>query len=229
MRFHQGSYGEIAAVLDDEELEAADFILLDLGVSTYQLKNPGRGFSLMSEGPLDMRMDPTRGPTARELLERSNLDIVERWLREYGEVKMPGRIARVICERHGQLRTTADLREAVLAALPGRRREPGAIHPATQVFQALRIAVNRELEELERALPSVVDGPPRSRQAATVGRLAAGGRAAIISFHSLEDRRVKQAFDQASRDCICPPRIPVCGCRHRASVKLLHRKPLVAS
>jgi 16S rRNA (cytosine1402-N4)-methyltransferase len=167
----------------------------------------------MLEGPLDMRMDPSYGPTARELLQRVTRDELEGWLRDFGEAPFAGRIARTLLERRHRLHTTSDLAQAVLDAVPGpaRRTRPGEVHPATQVFQALRIAVNRELENLDTVLPQAL------------ASLSPGGRLAVISFHSLEDRRVKQASDCAARDCICPPRIPVCGCGHRASVRLLAR------
>ncbi len=208
---HNASFAEIPRLLREEEIPGASFILLDLGVSTFQLKTPIRGFSFANDGPLDMRMDPSSGSSARELLERSTVAQLEGWLRDFGEVRHAGRIARALYERRSSLRTTSALSAAVLEALRIRRPVPGEIHPATQVFQALRIAVNRELETLEAALPALIEA------------LEPGGRLAVISFHSLEDRRVKQAFDRASRDCVCPPKMPACGCGHRASVQLLFR------
>ncbi|MBI3893382.1 MAG: 16S rRNA (cytosine(1402)-N(4))-methyltransferase RsmH [Candidatus Wallbacteria bacterium] len=166
----QGSYICIPKLLQDEEIPGADFVLLDLGVSTYQLKTPRRGFSLIADGPLDMRMDPGHGSTAAELLERATATELESWLRHYGEVRQAGRIARALWERRSTLRTTGALAAAVLDALRLRRPPPGEIHPATQVFQALRIAVNCELDDLDAVLPD------------TLQRLAPEGRFAVISF-----------------------------------------------
>ncbi len=220
VHLYHSAYNELEEVLDANQVEQIDFALLDLGVSTLQLKTPHRGFAFMLDGPLDMRMDTTRGPTARLLLQRASQDQIETWLREYGEVRYAGRIARKIFERRGSLATTRDLVQVVLDAQPGfarSRKRRSEIHPATLVFQALRIAVNQELEQLDSTLPLLLD------------RLNPGGRLAVIAFHSLEDRRVKRLFETYSRDCICPPRIPICGCNHRARVKLLTRKPLQAS
>ncbi len=209
----QANFTSLRTALEDEGLENVDFLLLDLGVSTYQLKTASRGFSLAQEGPLDMRMDARHGTTAREMLQRASQAEIERWLREFGEAPFAGRIARVLHERRANLLYTTDVTAAVLDAIPGpaRRTRPGEIHPATQVFQALRIAVNRELDNLDEVLPDALDC------------LSPGGRLAVISFHSLEDRRVKHALDAAARNCICPPRMPACGCGHRATVRLLHR------
>lgn len=209
----QANFTSLGSALEDEGLESADFLLLDLGVSTYQLKTASRGFSLAQEGPLDMRMDSRHGTTARELLQRASRDEIEGWLRDFGEAPFAGRIARVLHERRANLLYTTDVTAAVLDAIPApaRRTRPGEIHPATQVFQALRIAVNHELENLDEALPE------------TLECLSPGGRLAVISFHSLEDRRVKRALDTAARDCVCPPRMPACGCGHRAAIRLLHR------
>jgi 16S rRNA (cytosine1402-N4)-methyltransferase len=209
----QANFTSLRDSLQDEGLETADFLLLDLGVSTYQLKTASRGFSLAQEGPLDMRMDSRHGTTARELLQRASRAEIESWLREFGEAPFAGRIARVLHERRANLLYTTDVTAAVLDAIPGpaRRTRPGEIHPATQVFQALRIAVNQELDNLDDVLPEALDC------------LSPGGRLAVISFHSLEDRRVKRALETAARDCVCPPRMPACGCGHRAAVRLLHR------
>jgi 16S rRNA (cytosine1402-N4)-methyltransferase len=182
-------FAELAAALDEAGIERADGILLDLGLSSLQLADPRRGFSFADEGPLDMRFDRRSGPTAADLLailsERELAELIFR----YGEERASRRLARRIVERRRQspLRTTTELAELALGAVP--RRQPGrrALHPATRLFQALRIAVNGEMESLERALAA---GP---------ARLAPGGRMAIIAFHSLEDRAVKLRFRELAR------------------------------
>jgi 16S rRNA (cytosine1402-N4)-methyltransferase len=180
-----------------------DGILLDLGLSSLQLAQPERGFSFQSEGPLDMRMDPDQGLTAVEIVdgwdEGELADVLLRW----GEEPRARTIARAIVAAR-PIRTTTRLAEIVAAAAGGRRSR---IHPATKTFQALRIAVNGELEALEAGLPQAV------------AALAAHGRMAVISFHSLEDRMVKHFFRRETRDCICPPRQPVCTCGHRATLR----------
>ncbi len=192
-----------------------DAILLDLGVSSMQLDTPERGFAFRHEGALDMRFDPgdSGHPTAADLvntLDESELaDIFYR----YGEERDSRRIARAVV-RARPYQTTRDLAAAIEKASP--RRHDDKIHPATRVFQALRIAVNDELQAVERVLPIAID------------LLRPGGRLAVISFHSLEDRIVKEAFRLASTDCICPPKVPVCVCGHQASVRPITRKPLVA-
>jgi 16S rRNA (cytosine1402-N4)-methyltransferase len=182
-------FAELEATLDEAGIDRADGILLDLGLSSLQLADPQRGFSFAEEGPLDMRFDRRSGPTAADLLaalsERELADLIYR----YGGERASRRLARRIVERRRQapLRTTTELAELALGAVP--RRHPGrrALHPATRLFQALRIAVNGEVESLERALAA---GPPC---------LAPGGRMAIIAFHSLEDRAVKLRFRELAR------------------------------
>jgi 16S rRNA (cytosine1402-N4)-methyltransferase len=208
------TFDRMAAVAAEAGIAAADAILLDLGVSSMHLDDPGRGFSFMRDGPLDMRMDPDDfGPTAAEIVntydERELADLIFR----YGEDRMSRQIARRIIQERPFDRT-AGLAAAIEAAIPMRQREK--IHPATRTFQALRIAVNDELGALERVLPQAV------------GLLKPGGRLGVISFHSLEDRIVKQFLKQESTDCLCPPQQPVCTCGHRASLRLVTRKPLTA-
>lgn len=187
----------------------ADGVLLDLGLSSDQLHSPDRGFSLLSDGPLDMRFDPSAPVTAADLV--NDLDEVELadLIYRYGEERHSRRIARAVI-RSRPLYTTGQL-AAVIAATVGRRER---IHPATRTFQALRIAVNDELGALEAVLP----------QAVAVLRPA--GRLLVISFHSLEDRIVKQFMQRESRDCICPPEVLTCVCGHRASLKVITRKPV---
>jgi 16S rRNA (cytosine1402-N4)-methyltransferase len=170
----------------------------------------------MRDGPLDMRMDPSSGPTAAELVDELSEQELARVLRDYGEEPAARRLARAIkgARRRGELAGTADLRRVVTQAIGGRGPRGGKIHPATRVFQALRIAVNDELGSLERFLASF-------RRA-----LRPGGRVAVIAFHSLEDRLVKQSFARLERPCICPPDLPVCACGRTPQLRPLTRKPL---
>jgi 16S rRNA (cytosine1402-N4)-methyltransferase len=195
--------------------DSADAILLDLGVSSMQLDTPERGFAFRNEGPLDMRFDPGGSrPTAADLVNYWDESELADLFYKYGEEPQGRRLARVIVKAR-PYQTTRDLAKAIERAIP--RRHDDKIHPATRVFQALRIAVNDELGVIERALPQAID------------LLRPGGRLAVISFHSLEDRIVKDTFKLASTDCICPPKVPVCVCGHHASVALVTRKPLIAT
>lgn len=190
--------------------ETVDGILLDLGASSMQFDTPERGFSFLADGPLDMRFDPTAPLTAAEIVnawpEQELADLIYR----YGEEPAARRIARAIV-RARPLRGTRDLAALIERSL-GRR---GPHHPATRTFQALRIAVNGELDALAQALPQAIQA------------LAPGGRLAVIAFHSLEDRLVKEYFRRESRDCLCPPRQPVCTCGHKANLKEVNRRPVV--
>lgn len=193
---------------------AADAILFDVGVSSMHLDDPARGFSFAQDGPLDMRMDPSDdGPTAAEIVNMLDEGELADLIWRYGEDRLARQIARAIV-RSRPLTRTAELAAVVAAVYPKHRREK--IHPATRTFQALRIAVNDELGMLERALPQAV------------ALLRPGGRLAVISFHSLEDRIVKQYFRRAAADCVCPPGQPVCTCRHRAEVREITRRPVTA-
>jgi 16S rRNA (cytosine1402-N4)-methyltransferase len=199
--------------------DGVDAILLDLGVSSMQLDVPERGFAFRQEGPLDMRFDPGGSrPTAADLVNSLDEDELAALFYTYGEERDGRRLARAIV-RARPYRTTRELAEVIERAAPQRspgRRSKLPIHPATRVFQALRIAVNDELAVLEAALPKAI------------ALLRPGGRLAVISFHSLEDRIVKDAFRLASTDCLCPPKVPVCVCGHVASVTLVTRKPVTA-
>jgi 16S rRNA (cytosine1402-N4)-methyltransferase len=216
VRLAHANYRDLDAVLAETRTPPADGMLMDLGVSSMQLDRPERGFSFQADGPLDMRLDQTGGVPASDLVntlpERELADLIF----EYGEERLSRRLARAIVERRARapFRTTADLARTVAAAVHGR---PGGIHPATRTFQALRIAVNGELVGLREALPKAVDA------------LAPGGRLAVISFHSLEDRIVKRHFAAESGRCACPPGLPVCRCGARARLRVLTRKPLVAT
>ena len=213
------SYRTLAEQLQRLGWAAVDGILLDLGVSSMQLDAGERGFSFLVDAPLDMRFDPTSPLSAADLVnslgEAELADIIYR----YGEERYARQVARAIV-RSRPLHTTRQLAELVARVVGSRKtaassaRGGGRIHPATRTFQALRIAVNRELEALEAVLPQAVQV------------LAVGGRLVVISFHSLEDRLVKQFMRREARDCLCPPRQPVCTCGHRATLRELSRQPL---
>ncbi|MEO0565162.1 MAG: 16S rRNA (cytosine(1402)-N(4))-methyltransferase RsmH [Chloroflexota bacterium] len=194
--------------------DGVDAVLLDVGVSSMQLDQPGRGFSFMADGPLDMRMDPTTGVTAADLVNSWDATSLADIFYKYGEERHGRRLAGVIVENRPYT-TTQDLVGIIDANKPAKWKEK--IHPATRVFQALRIAVNDELGVLERVIPRAID------------LLNPGGRLAIISFHSLEDRIVKHAFRDAATDCICPPKQPICTCDKEAFVEVLSRKPITAT
>ena len=205
-----GSFAGLDRQLTNLGIEQVDGILLDLGVSSHQLDTPERGFSFREDGPLDMRMNPDQSLSAAGLLASADAEELKRIFREYGEERWAGRIAREIVRARGEapLATTRQLAELVCRAVPG-GHVPQRIHPATRVFQALRIAVNAELDALQSGL------------AAALSRLRPGGRLVVISFHSLEDRLVKQGFRAAATSCSCPPRLPVCVCGRKALVKIL--------
>ena len=205
-----GSFAGLDRQLTDLGIEQVDGILLDLGVSSHQLDTPERGFSFREDGPLDMRMNPDQSLSAAGLLASADAEELKRIFREYGEERWAGRIAREIVRARGEapLATTRQLADLVCRAVPG-GHVPQRIHPATRVFQALRIAVNAELDALQSGL------------AAALSRLRPGGRLVVISFHSLEDRLVKQGFRAAATSCSCPPRLPVCVCGRKALVKIL--------
>jgi len=189
-------------------------ILADLGVSSLQLDSPSRGFSFRHEAPLDMRMDMSRGETAAELLGRLSEVEIARLIFEYGEERHSRRIARRIVERReaGEpIQTTNELARLVERAIGGKKRR---IHPATRTFQALRIAVNRELEDLDQFVADAIDS------------LEPHGRLAVISFHSLEDRIIKRTLLKLSGRCQCPPRAPQCSCGARKAVEILTRRPV---
>ena len=203
------------SVAGDVGWTSVDGILLDLGFSSFQMDTADRGFSFLREGPLDMRMDRSTGPTAADLVNASDEGELVRILRAYGEEPEAPRIVRALV-KHRPLTTTARLAEVVAGAVSPRRRHEG-IHPATLTFQALRIAVNDELGMLERFLDDLPGG------------LRDGARVAVISFHSLEDRRVKHRFRDLSRGCVCPPDMPVCGCGSKPQMKELTRRAIKPS
>jgi 16S rRNA (cytosine1402-N4)-methyltransferase len=207
LHFVHGSYADMRRDAARFGHERVDGILLDLGFSSFQIEDPSRGFSFMHEGPLDMRYDQTKGITARELIATVDEDELTRILYQYGEETRARKIARVIVRERGRRKIEythqlANMIEWTVGPKHGSKR----LHPATKTFQALRIAVNDELGEVERGIQ------------AGLNLLAPGGRFAVISFHSLEDRIVKHAFVDAARGCICPRDVPVCVCGHVATV-----------
>jgi 16S rRNA (cytosine1402-N4)-methyltransferase len=211
-----GDFREIASLLRSRSIERVEGALFDLGVSSHQLDEPGRGFSFRADAPLDMRMDPTRGETAAQILERMEEREIAKALYEYGEERWAARIARFIVEerRSRPLTTTLQLAILVQRAIP-KEAHPKDIHAATRVFQALRILVNDELGALRQALTQ------------TITLLASGARIAVIAYHSLEDRIVKETFLRLAGRCACPPGLPVCVCGARSVIRILTRKPVV--
>ncbi len=205
-------------LLHEAGVSAIDGFLMDLGVSTLQLKTALRGFGFSADAPLDMRMDPTTGRTAAELLREVDEAELARIIREYGEERWAKVIARrIVARRTGRpIETTAELAEEVKAAIPARYHPP-RLHPATRTFQALRIAVNDELARLETALDAML------------GLLRTGGRAVVLSYHSLEDRIVKQTFRAWEKGCDCPPDFPKCVCGRTPRLRVLTRRPVVPS
>lgn len=202
-----GSFGEVAEIAHDRGIAQANGIMFDLGVASPHLDDPDRGFSFQRDGPLDMRMAHDGRPSAADLVREMTFDELARVFRDYGEEPAARRIARTIVADRVRRPITRTVELADLVARLGARG--GRVHPATRVFQALRIAVNDELGQLERGLA----------QAHEI--LAPGGVVAVIAFHSLEDRIVKQFLAERARDCVCPPRIPVCVCDHRATIQIL--------
>ena len=217
LRLREANFRELATVGPAEGFGSVDGCLFDLGLSSFQLADAGRGFGIRTGGPLDMRFDTGRGLPAAELL--ASLDVVEltALFRKYGEEPFAGQIARAIVEarRVAPVRTAEELAALIErvapARAPGRRR----VHPATRVFQALRIAVNEELDALEAGLSAALD------------LLRPGGRLVVLSYHSLEDRIVKRFFQAERRGCTCPPEVPVCVCGRAPRLRLVVSKGLV--
>jgi 16S rRNA (cytosine1402-N4)-methyltransferase len=213
-RFLRGDFGVVLRQLADNGVEA-DAILLDLGVSSMQIDRPERGFSYAADAPLDMRMDPSADLSARELVNEASEQELEQIFRRYGEERYARQIARAIGRRRRErpFERTSELVETIKQSIPAPARF-GDGHPAKRVFQALRIAVNDELGELERALPAALQV------------LRPGGRFAVISFHSLEDRLVKRFLRDRERGCTCPPDFPVCVCGREPALRSLTRKAI---
>jgi 16S rRNA (cytosine1402-N4)-methyltransferase len=211
----QGNFDRLATVLEEQGIGTVDGVVFDYGVSSVQLETAKRGFSFQRTGPLDMRMDPARGTTARELVNRAPIIELERIIRDWGEEPSWRRVAAAIARAREQreIVTTDELAGLVERAIPRAARR-GKGHPAARTFQALRIAVNNELGAIERALPQALEA------------LAPGGRIVAIAYHSLEDRIVKRAFRTWAKGCTCPPDFPVCRCGGKTLVEVLTPRPV---
>ena len=213
----RGNYENAKQILSDLGIDKVNGILLDLGVSSYQFDNKDRGFSYREDAPLDMRMDRSDVMTAYDVVNTYGESELYRILKDYGEEKFAKNIAARIVKRreNAPIRTTFELTEVIKASIPAKFRETGG-HPSKKTFQAIRIEVNRELDILKNVIGDLID------------LLAPGGRLCIISFHSLEDRIVKQAFKEAESPCICPPDFPVCVCGRKSRGTVVTRKPVTA-
>jgi 16S rRNA (cytosine1402-N4)-methyltransferase len=217
-RVVRSNFYEVADVCKDLGIEAIDGLLLDLGVSSYQLDTPERGFSYMSDAPLDMRMDNRGELTAYDVVNTYSEERIKKILFEYGEERFSPSIAAAIVRSRQEkpIETTRELSDIIKYAIPPKARE-GGHHPSKRSFQAIRIEVNGELDVIE---PAIKDA---------VSLLSKGGRIAIITFHSLEDRIVKQAFASLASGCTCPKDFPICVCGNKPKVKIVNKKPILPS
>ncbi len=206
----------IGEILDELGVPALDGAVADLGVSSFQLDNAERGFSYMHDAPLDMRMDESAEISAYDVVNGKSEEELKKILYIYGEESFAPRIAAAICRARlsSPVKTTGELTEIIKSAIP-EKAKVGGHHPAKRSFQAIRIAVNSELDRLQKMLDTVID------------RLAPGGILAVISFHSLEDRIVKNTFAEAAKGCTCPPSFPVCVCGNKEKVKIITKKPIL--
>lgn len=214
----RSNYERIDEVLRDLGIPQVDGIYLDLGVSSYQLDTAERGFSYRSDAPLDMRMDDRNPVTAADIVNNYSESELFHMIRNYGEDRFAQNIAKHICRYRAEKRieTTLELSEIISGAIPARIRATGG-HPAKRTFQAIRIELNRELDVLENSIDHMIDD------------LAEGGRLCIITFHSLEDRIVKNKFRTAEKPCICPPGLPACVCGRKSRGRVISRKPILPS
>ena len=212
------NFENLGEKLDENGITGIDGLLLDLGVSSYQLDTPERGFSYMHDAPLDMRMDKSLTESAWDIINRYSEGELSDIIRNYGEENWHARIAAFIVERRREkpIETTFELVDIIKAAVPRKARDEN-LHPAKRTFQAIRIAVNRELDVIEKVIREATE------------KMNRGGVIAIITFHSLEDRIVKNVFRDLSAGCICPPEFPVCTCNTVAKLKLLTKKPIISS
>ena len=213
-----GNFFRMKSLLLQKGIAAADGILLDLGVSSYQLDEPSRGFSYKAEAPLDMRMDQTAALTAADVVNGYPEKELVRIFRDYGEERFSPLIARRIAERRAQapIKTTTELADLIAGAIPSKFRHKEQQHPARRCFQAIRIEVNGELQGLREAIDQCIE------------LLSPGGRIVVLTFHSLEDRIVKTAFKTAENPCVCPPRSPQCVCGRTPYGKILTKHPMTA-
>lgn len=218
IRLVNDNYKNIKDVLSELGVKVVDGILLDLGVSSYQLDNPDRDFSYRYDAPLDMRMNSNDELTAGIVVNTYTKDDLIRIFREYGEEKWAVRVAEFIVKKRNEkpILTTLELVDVIKSAIPAGARADGG-HPAKRIFQAIRIEVNKEIESLKSSIEDAIDC------------LAVGGRICIITFHSLEDRIVKDVFNDAARGCKCPPDFPKCVCNNKKIVKVLTKKPITST
>ena len=216
--FVRSNFDRFREVAEELHTPPADGIVLDLGVSSHQLDTPERGFSYNTDAPLDMRMDDRNPKTAADLINGASETELASIIKKYGEERFAGKIAALIVKEREEkpIETTFELNEIIKKAIPAKFRREGG-HPSKRTFQAIRIALNGELESLERALSNMIEG------------LADGGRFCIITFHSLEDRIVKNAFKTAADPCTCPPDFPVCVCGKKPLGKVITTKPVLPS
>lgn len=216
--FVKSNFSDVKHVLEELNIEKIDGILFDLGVSSYQLDNGERGFSYMTDAPLDMRMDRQQALTACEVVNTYSRDDLKRIIKDYGEERYAGPIAAAICRRREEqpIETTLELTDIIKSAMPAAAKREKQ-HPAKRTFQAIRIEVNSELSSVEEAMSD------------SIACLAPGGRIAVISFHSLEDRLVKRAFAAAAQGCTCPKSFPVCICGNKPKIKLISRGVITAT
>lgn len=214
----KSNFVDVKNVLEELEIEGVDGMLIDLGVSSHQLDEPSRGFSYMHDAPLDMRMNQDASYNAYEVVNTMSEDDLYQIIKEYGEERWAKRIANFIVKERSEkpIETTYELVEVIKKAIPQGARKDGP-HPAKRTFQAIRIAVNRELEIIEPTIRDIVE------------KLSSGGRLCIITFHSLEDRIVKHAFKTLEDPCTCPRNIPVCVCGKKPVAKVITRKPILPS
>ncbi len=216
--FVQSNYSDIKDVLKKQQISSIDGALLDLGVSSFQLDNEERGFSYMKDAPLDMRMNAEDSLTAETVVNTYTEEELTKMIRKYGEERWASRISQFIVKyrKKSPITTTGELVEIIKAAIPASARRDGP-HPAKRTFQAIRIEVNDELGQLEKAVDAFLDV------------LADGGRLCIITFHSLEDRIVKERFHQRLNPCMCPKEFPICACGKKTDVKKVFGKPILPS
>lgn len=218
VEFFNLNYIDFEKALDELGIDKIDGVLLDIGVSSYQFDNSERGFSYRFDAPLDMRMDQNLEISAKEIVNTYSESEITQIIKDFGEEKWASRISKFIVEerKNNSINTTFDLVEIIKNAIPASARRNGP-HPAKRTFQALRIEVNKELDVLKNSIDKFVN------------RLNPGGRIAIITFHSLEDRIVKNSFKYLEKDCICPPTSPICTCDKKREIKIITRKPITAS